>query len=291
MLNRSIWKRALGVALVSSVLSVGHADAQTYVAPGAPEWKAGAGYVLYTHPVDNGFVGIGTSQPKGVLHIGREIDAALAGNGNSGAIRITNPAFGGEDRLLIDSNEIMATSYVFGGSVAGPRVATLYLQHDGGPLLINGGLDEAQRIRFGAGRVDIGKSNASWGGSSVKLSVAGTVVAKEVVVTPNGWADDVFEPGYALRSNAELEAFVRKQRHLPGIPSEQAVMTEGLSVAEFNTNLLRNVEELTLRVLEQSKQLDAVKRAHARELDVERSRYQARLAKLEARLDALAVKR
>jgi hypothetical protein len=279
------------MALVSAVFGVGRADAQTYVAPGTLEWKTGAGYVLYTNPVDNGFVGVGTSQPKGVLHIAREIDAALAGNDNSGAIRITKSVFGGEDRLLIDSNEIMATSYTSAGSAVGARAATLYLQHDGGPLIINGGLDEAQRIRFGAGRLDIGKSNTGWGGLSVKLSVAGTVVAKEVVVTPNGWADDVFEPGYDLRSNAELEAFVRKERHLPGIPSEQAVMSQGLSVAAFNTNLLRNVEELTLRVLEQAKQLDALKRTHARELTDERARHEARLAKLEARLDALAVKR
>ncbi|HEY6560420.1 MAG TPA: hypothetical protein VI072_24215 [Polyangiaceae bacterium] len=291
MMNRSMWKRALGMALVSAVFSVGRADAQTYGAPGTLEWKTGAGYVLYTHPVDNGFLGIGTSQPKGVLHIAREVDATASGNGNSGAIRITKSELGGEDRLLIDSNEIMATRYVSGGSAPHPTTATLYLQHDGGPLLINGGLNSAQHIRLGGGRITIGDANTSFAGVNAELTVAGTVVAKEVVVTPNGWADDVFERGYVMRSSAELEAFVRKERHLPGIPSEQAVMTEGLSVAEFNTNLLRNVEELTLRVLEQSKQLDAVKRAHARELEVERSRYEARLANLEARLDALAVKR
>src|SRR5688572_26248741 len=84
IMNRSIWKRALGLALVSTVLAVGHADAQPVVVPGTLEWKTGASYVLYTNPVDNGLVGIGTSQPKGVLHIAREIDAALSGNGNSG---------------------------------------------------------------------------------------------------------------------------------------------------------------------------------------------------------------
>ncbi|HMJ15312.1 MAG TPA: hypothetical protein VK524_28045, partial [Polyangiaceae bacterium] len=83
----------------------------------------------------------------------------------------------------------------------------------------------------------------------------------------------------------------RERRHLPGIPSEQTVMSQGLSVARFNTNLLRNVEELTLRVIEQSKQLDAVRREHARELDAQRARYDARLAKLEAKLDELAVAR
>ncbi|HMJ14774.1 MAG TPA: hypothetical protein VK524_25355, partial [Polyangiaceae bacterium] len=138
MSKRSILKRAVGAALLSTVFTVSRADAQVYAVPGTLEWKHGGGYVLYTHPLDNGFVGIGTSQPKGVLHIAREIDAALEGNGNSGAIRITKSTLGSEDRLLIDSNEIMATTYTSGGSVSGAAPATLHLQHEGGPVLING---------------------------------------------------------------------------------------------------------------------------------------------------------
>jgi hypothetical protein len=225
---------------------------------GDAAWVFAPGPVLFTDP-DGARVGIGTSQPQAVLHIAREYDASLSQDGYAGAIRITSNVEDGENRLLIDSNEIMATRYVVPMSAL-PHVgpATLYLQHQGGGVLINGGLGDAQRVHVtGWGAVHIGEANTEPAGITAKLSVAGSVLAREVIVTPDGWADEVFDPAYELRSIAELDAFVQEHRHLPGIPSESQVRRDGLSLAEFNTALLRTVEELTLRVVEQAKELAA----------------------------------
>ena len=59
---------------------------------------------------------------------------------------------------------------------------------------------------------------------------------------------------------------MRRHRHLPGIASEESVMKNGLLIASFSTNLLRNVQELTLlRMVAESKAREADDRAHARE--------------------------
>src|SRR5262245_44151254 len=253
--------RALAMAGATTLLLAlslpARADLPAVIA-GDSAWLSAPGPVLFTEP-DGARVGIGTSQPQAVLHIAREYDASLSQDGYAGAIRITSDVAEGENRLLIDSNEIMATRYVVPMSAL-PHVApaTLYLQHQGGGVLINGGLGDAQRVHVtGWGAVHIGAANTGPAGITAKLSVAGTVLAQEVIVTPDGWADDVFDPAYELRPIAELEAFVQEHRRLPGIPSESQVLRDGLSLAEFNTALLRTVEELTLRVVEQAKELDA----------------------------------
>jgi hypothetical protein len=186
--------------------------------------------------------------------------------------------------LGFDGNEIMARS--------NGAPSELHLNAEGGSVILHGHdamPDSAKVVFYDNGRVRIGKSNASYS-AQAKLSVDGLVVAEELRVTPEGWADYVFDPGYPMRSIEDLEAYVRRHRHLPGIPSEQSVMKDGLPLASFSTSLLRNVEELTLRVVEQSKTIEAERRAHEKQLTELRQRYDARLAKLEAKLDRITVK-
>lgn len=292
MPNRS--RRALALVVTAVLAGLGRPAAADppVVIGGDTTWESAPGAVLFTDPA-GARVGIGTTEPQAVLHIAREYDASLAADGYSGAIRITSPSAEGENRLLIDSNEILAMRYV-DQQTSVPHVAlqTLHLQHQGGGVLINGGLGSSHRVHFtGAGAVHIGEPNATPAATGARLSVAGTIVAEELVVTPDGWADDVFAPGYEMRSIAELERFVRHHRHLPGIPSEREVMDDGLSVAEFNANLLRTVEELTLRVVDQSKQLEAQRQEHAGALARQRSDYDARLARLEATIAELSAQR
>ena len=88
------------------------------------------------------------------------------------------------------------------------------------------------------------------------LDINGTARAKEVIVESN-WADFVFEPGYDLPSIEEVEAHIQSERRLPGMPSAEAVREHGVSIGETQTLLLQKVEELTLYLIEQEKQLEA----------------------------------
>lgn len=92
------------------------------------------------------------------------------------------------------------------------------------------------------------------------LTVKGTIHAKEVLVDYTGpLADYVFEPDYHLKSLQEVETYIQKNKHLPEIPSAKDVKENGLSVAEMQNKLLQKIEELTLYVIKQQKEIDQLK--------------------------------
>jgi hypothetical protein len=70
------------------------------------------------------------------------------------------------------------------------------------------------------------------------------------------WPDYVFEQEYPLMSLYELEASIRNEKHLPGIPSAEEVEKEGITVGEIQSQMLKKIEELTLYTIAQQKQLD-----------------------------------
>jgi hypothetical protein len=65
----------------------------------------------------------------------------------------------------------------------------------------------------------------------------------------------VFEAAYKLPELAELEKFVKTNRHLPEIPTAKQMVENGVNLGELNIKLLQKVEELTLHLIEKDKQL------------------------------------
>jgi hypothetical protein len=89
---------------------------------------------------------------------------------------------------------------------------------------------------------------------SFKLAVEGKIGAREVqILTTNPFPDYVFEADYKLPSLLELEAFIKANKHLPGIPTAAEVKNNGLAVGELSTTLVEKVEELTLYVIQLEK--------------------------------------
>ncbi|MBW8683466.1 hypothetical protein [Chitinophaga rhizophila] len=105
------------------------------------------------------------------------------------------------------------------------------------------------------GNVGIGTTTLG----TYKLAVNGTIGAKKVKVTQAGWADYVFNDEYILPSLDSVEQFIKKNRHLPEIPSEAEVISDGQDVGEMNKLLLKKVEELTLYLIEMRKELEVIK--------------------------------
>lgn len=122
--------------------------------------------------------------------------------------------------------------------------------------------DNADNVDFlinGAGQVLIGSNNPGFSSTEFKLAVDGGIYAEKVKVQlSEDWADFVFEEDYALRPLAEVEAFVKENKHLPEIPSASEVEQEGIDLAEMNSKLLQKVEELTLYIIEQEKRIQAL---------------------------------
>lgn len=105
------------------------------------------------------------------------------------------------------------------------------------------------------GNVGVGTNNPQ-----KELSVNGTVLAKEVIVSLDNvyWPDYVFSSDYSLLSLEELESYVKEYHHLPGVPSSDDVK-DGVCLGELNKALLEKVEILTLYIFEMQKQLEVLK--------------------------------
>lgn len=83
----------------------------------------------------------------------------------------------------------------------------------------------------------------------------GVVEAKEVLVSLDVWNDKVFKDGYQLMPLDKVEEYVNENHHLPEIPSEEEVLKDGVHLGEMEALLLKKIEELTLYIIEQKKQL------------------------------------
>jgi len=88
------------------------------------------------------------------------------------------------------------------------------------------------------------------------VDVKGRFRTREIeVLSTSTWPDYVFADDYALPTLASVESHIKANKHLPGVPSEAEVMEEGINLGEMDAVLLQKVEELTLYLIEQNKQL------------------------------------
>jgi len=102
--------------------------------------------------------------------------------------------------------------------------------------------------------IGIGTSNPQ----GYKLAVNGSAIFIKVRVKAAGnWPDYVFEKGYTLPGLPELERYLAEHKHLPDIVSAAEAQKDGIDVAAQQAALLKKVEELTLYLIEENKQLKA----------------------------------
>ena len=106
-------------------------------------------------------------------------------------------------------------------------------------------------------------------GFNYKLAVGGDILAERIVIKLQDswvWPDYVFSNNYQLQDLNELEKQVMGNKHLPGIPSAKELKEKGLSLGEMQSLLLKKIEELTLYIINQQKEITDLKEAiHASE--------------------------
>ncbi len=110
-------------------------------------------------------------------------------------------------------------------------------------------------IYFNTGNIAIGTTNPD----TFKLAVDGAIKAKEIRVNTTNWPDYVFESDYQLMPLKEVGQFIKKNGHLPDIPSKETAEQEGVLVSEMQRKLLEKVEELTLHLIELRQEVDDLK--------------------------------
>ncbi|MGG5904827.1 hypothetical protein [Sphingobacterium daejeonense] len=70
------------------------------------------------------------------------------------------------------------------------------------------------------------------------------------MVNANKTADHVFEDEYKLMPIDTLKKYINLNNHLPEIPSDQDMKVKGLNIGDFQIDLLKKKEELTLYIIE-----------------------------------------
>jgi hypothetical protein len=197
----------------------------------------------------NGYIGIGTVAPISKLTI-ESADSTL-----DNMIRLENKSIPNSLLYLGTANsafpvtgyrkENVIESYSDLHISAANASSNLYFE--------TGRINATATVRMtinNIGNVGIGTTSPG----SYKLAVEGTVGARRVKVTQGSWADFVFHHDYQLPSLQEVENFIRKNGHLPEIPSETEVRQNGLDVGDINKKLLQKIEELTLYIIELKKE-------------------------------------
>ncbi len=93
-----------------------------------------------------------------------------------------------------------------------------------------------------------------------KLFVEGGILTEKVKValrSTANWADYVFEENYPLMPLTEVEKYINKNKHLPGIDSAEALHQNGIDVVEMQSKQMEKIEELTLYIISQNKAIEA----------------------------------
>lgn len=112
------------------------------------------------------------------------------------------------------------------------------------------------------GKVVIGEVPVVTSGQ-YKLYVEDGIITEKIKVANASdavnWADFVFDNNYELPMISEVEEFIKKNRHLPEIPSAEEVAKNGIDVVEIESKLLQKIEELTLYIIQQQKEIEKLK--------------------------------
>ena len=93
--------------------------------------------------------------------------------------------------------------------------------------------------------------------NNYNLYVTKGIVSENLTfVNISSWKDHIFSSDYTLPKLTEVEAYIRKNKHLEGIPSEDEVRQNGYSVHQLNLGLLEKIEQLMLYNIQQEKEIN-----------------------------------
>lgn len=96
--------------------------------------------------------------------------------------------------------------------------------------------------------------------SHYRLIVKGGILTEEVRINLQAdWADYVFSDSYKLKSLEEVEKYIEDNGHLPNVPSAKQVKEEGIELGEITKIQQEKIEELTLYLIQQNKEIQELK--------------------------------
>lgn len=96
--------------------------------------------------------------------------------------------------------------------------------------------------------------------SNYNMFVKGGILTEEVRVSLTGtWADYVFKKDYKLPTLQEVEKQIQEKGHLFNVPSAKQVKEDGIELGEMAKIQQEKIEELTLYLIQQNKEIELLK--------------------------------
>lgn len=184
-----------------------------------------------------GMFGLNYTTPTNLLHLkGGDITIEeVAGSPLDG----TGP---GADLVLIDKD---------GGKL------DIFSDGKTGNICLAGGSSMLQFFRYSTNDYMVVGNLPVPAGNNYRMYVEKGILTEKVKIAVKSdavnWSDFVFAKDYKLPALSEVEAFVKKNHHLPEIPSAKEVYSEGIDVAQMDAKLLQKIEELTLYMIQLEK--------------------------------------
>ncbi len=135
--------------------------------------------------------------------------------------------------------------------------------HNNGLSLWNdGGISLGSSVSIWSnGKVSIGHVNVNTltdYGLYVKTGIL-TDRVKVALHTTGQWSDYVFDSNYELMPLEDVALFIKRNGHLPGVPSAECMVEEGPDVVHLNAVLLEKIEELTLHLIRMEAQIQELR--------------------------------
>ena len=191
---------------------------------------------------DGALVGIGTHDPTTNLTVrgtGANAIADISSNTSSNCwLQFGNLTA----HMNLGVGQSTAYPYIWSSN------GVFFIGDDGAPTIFVNGMHN--------GNVGIGTFDTK----GYKFAVNGDAVFNKVVVKPyTSWPDYIFNPGYRLMPLKDVERYIREHKHLPDVPAAAEVEKDGVDVGVAQAVLLKKIEELTLYVIEQQKEIERLK--------------------------------
>jgi hypothetical protein len=96
--------------------------------------------------------------------------------------------------------------------------------------------------------------------NNTRLALETMIYSRKMKVTQGIiWPDYVFKKNYKLPSLKETEDYIIKNGHLPETPTSKEVENNGLNIADMLTLQMKKIEEMTLYIIDQQKQMEILK--------------------------------